>query len=243
MRKGRWVFGAALLMAASVAALAGLRTVTYKVEGMSTAAQAQKLESAVKGVPGVLDTAADPGAKVLIVRYDGAKCSVADIGDAALNAGFSVVPVVPGKGQPGQGKAKTASAMTEFQQVMQQCGEFIEKDRFGVVRNLMPAMKLRRDALLSAQKQAAALTKQGTGAGSPYALAQELSKAVDELAAAGEARDKARVESLFPKVKKSYHALAKAENFDEAVSAEEPVDKKPKSIQEELKEKIQELMK
>ena len=74
-------------------------------------------------------------------------------------------------------------------------------------------------------------------------LERALQLEVDNDAFYGEARDKARVESLFPKVKKSYHALAKAENFDEAVSAEEPVDKKPKSIQEELKEKIQELMK
>ena len=242
MRKARFVCAAALLLAAGVATLAAVRTVTYKVEEM-TPAQAQKLEAAVKAVPGVLDTAADPGARVLIVRYDAAKCSVVDIGEAGLNAGFSMVPVTPGKGGAAQGKAKTTSAMTDFQQVMQQCGEFIEKDRFGIVRNLMPAMKLRRDTLLSAEKQAASILKRGTGAESPYALTQQLSRSVDELAAAAEARDRARVQSLFPKVKKSYHALAKAENFDEAVSTPEPVDQKPKSIQDELKEKIQELMK
>jgi copper chaperone CopZ len=241
MRKRIPIAAAALLLAVGIAAASTVRTVTYRVEEMNSAGQAQKLEAAVKAVPGVLETAADPSARLLIVRYDRARCSVVDIGEAGLDAGFTMNPVTSGKGQGGQGKAKTTSALMDFQQVMQQTHEFIQKDRYGIVRNLMPAMKLRSDALLAAEKQAAGY--KSAGGQNPYYLAQQLSKAVNDLAAAADAKDKGRVDSLFPRVKQAYHALAKAENFDDQVATPEPVGEKPKSIEQELKEKLQELTK
>lgn len=61
------------------------------VEGMSCGHCKNAVEKAVRGLPGVLAAEVDLGAKKLVVEFDGAKSSLADIKNAIEEAGYDVV--------------------------------------------------------------------------------------------------------------------------------------------------------
>jgi trehalose/maltose hydrolase-like predicted phosphorylase len=111
---------------------------------------------------------------------------------------------------------KAKVVLTDFAQVQNQTLEFIEKDRYGIVRNLAQAMKVRRDAVLSFEK-ATAPTRRAAGQANTLQLAQNLSAAVDKFVTAAEARDKAAAKGTFRAVAQSFKALADARNFDDLV--------------------------
>jgi len=148
------------------------------------------------------------------------------------NAGFTLSPV-EGVGQAGQApKAKMRTVLMDFQQVLGQTKEFLDKDRYGIVRNLAPAMKLRRDEILGFEKT--------SGQANTQQLALALSRQVDRFAAAAEAKDRNAVRADFPEVNKAFKALAEAHSFDDVIAPPVvPVDQQAKgSIEDQLKDYI-----
>lgn len=64
---------------------------TLTVEGMSCGHCKNAVEKAVRGLPGVMSAEVDLGAKKLVVEFDVAKSSLADIKNAIEEAGYEVV--------------------------------------------------------------------------------------------------------------------------------------------------------
>ena len=231
-----------LALALGVASQAAIRTVTLKVESMATREAAQKLTAALKAVPGVQDAAADPSARIAMVRFDSARTSVLDIGDAAAEAGHPATLLTgAAAGNPQAALDRSLENLKDFDQVLAQVREARKDGRYGLVRNLMPALKLRADAVVAGEK-AVARTR-GRSTTNPYDLALALSRSAASLAAAGEARDKPKVDQLLPEVRQAFKKLADARNFDEAVAPAETAAAQPKSLEEQLLEKLKSLAK
>ena len=203
----------------SVAVVAAVKTSAFRVEGMKNDVAVKRVTDAVKSVRGVQDAVGSAGSAILMVRYDNAVATAVDLAEAVGNAGYTLSSVEGAGGQaPKEVNLQKAKAvLSDFAQVQNQTQEFIEKDRYGLVRNLAPAMKLRRDAVLSFEK-AAVTAKPAAGQANTLQLAQNLSAAVDKFAAAAEAKDKAAAKDTFRYVAQSFKALADARNFDDMVA-------------------------
>jgi hypothetical protein len=176
-----------------------------------------------------------------MVRYENAVANALDLEEAVGNVGYTLTSVEGPGGQatkePNLKKAKLV--LTDFAQVQSQTLEFIEKDRYGVVRNLAQAMKVRRDSVLSFEK-ATAPTRLAAGQANTLQLAQNLSIAVDKFVPAAEARDKATAKDTFRGVSQAFKALADARNFDDLVAPPLTTPGQPstQSIQEQLQDYI-----
>lgn len=246
MRGARWlvIFFSLLLC---VAASAAVRTATLRVESMNTRAEADKVSAALKATPGVLEVAADPSAHIVMVRFESSKTTVLDISDASAEAGFPASVLSGGtSGQTVQVTAqRSLDAMKDFDQVLVQTREARQGGRYGLVRNLMPAMKLRCDAVVAAEKASAAAQKRSATGSTSYNLAVSLSNSVASLAAVAEKKDRAKVDQQLPQVKEAFQKLAKANNFDEMVAPAEPAGAQgqQKSLTDQLMEKIKDLAK
>jgi copper chaperone CopZ len=83
----RIAFGA-LLLAGS--ALAAEKSVTVRVAGWHSKGDAFKTEVAVQRVRGVKSAASDYGKKVLVVVYDDAVATPAEVEAAVVEAGYQV---------------------------------------------------------------------------------------------------------------------------------------------------------
>lgn len=81
------IFTAALLML-PVAAMAGERTVTLKVEGMTCASCPYQVQSALRGVSGVKSAEASLATRTAVVTYDDAVTNVAALTKATTDVGF-----------------------------------------------------------------------------------------------------------------------------------------------------------
>ena len=127
----------------------------------------------------------------------------------------------------------------EFAQVLGQTKEFLDKDRYGIVRNLAPAMKLRMDAILTFEKSVAP-DRSPAGQANSLQLAQALSRNVDKFTAAAEARDKGAVNATFPNVDKAFRSLAAARNFDDLMAPPVTAPGQPSkdSIEQQLQDYI-----
>ncbi len=238
---------ACLSLVLCVAASAAIRTATLRVESMTTDAAAQKLTSALKASPGVLDAAADPSSHLVLVRYDSAKTNVLDIGDVAAEAGFPTSVVASGTTTTHGAQAATArstEALKDFDAVLTQTREARKEGRYGLVRNLALAMKVRADAVMSAQKAMGTAARQKTSVGaSTYDLTVALSRAVATFGSAAEARDRAKVDQTLPNVRQAFQKLAQASDFDAQVAPAETAGQQQKSLTDQLMEKIKDLTK
>lgn len=232
VKRACWLGMAGLLL--TVGALAVQRVATFKAESMNTAAAAQKLESELKAVPGVLDTATDPSTRMVMVQFDDTKTSVMDISDAAASGGFSLVGVGAST-QKEMNAAKKASmeVFSDFSLVLDQAREAHAKGRYGLVRNLAPAMKLRQAALADqVGKSGDAKEKQ---------LSSELSTEVAALATAAESKNKPGVDAALPKVRMKFNHLAKLVGYENEVAP--PVQTKPGTPAPSLKDRLMEKIK
>jgi copper chaperone CopZ len=235
------IVAVALALALAVAA-AGVKTTTFRVEGMRTDADVLRVRTALKALPGIQDFAADPRTQLIMVRYDSGRSGVIDIADALDAAGYTLSPYEGtgvGTTVTQESEKKAREVLQDFSVVLAQTKEAIQKERFGLARNLALAMKVRRDAIVSFEKsQVSPRTKQpATG---PYQLALNLSRAVDEFGAAAEGRDKAQVQARFPAVNQDFKALADARKYDDLVAPPEPQTKQDenKSLQQQLEDKV-----
>ena len=225
----------------SCAVMAAVKTSAFRVEGMKNDVAVKRVTDAVKAVRGVQDAVGSASSAVLMVRYDNAIATAVDLAEAAGNAGYTLSSVEGSGAQvtnkPNLQKAKVV--LTDFAAVQNQTLEFIEKDRYGIVRNLAQAMKVRRDAVLSFEK-AAAQTKLAAGQANTLQLAQNLSAAVDKFAAAAEARNKVAAKDTFRAVAQAFKALADARNFDDMVAPPITTSGQPstQSIQDQLQDYI-----
>lgn len=222
----------------SCAVLATVKTSAFRVEGMKNDVAVRRVTDAVKAVRGVQDAVGSASSAVLMVRYDNAVANAIDLSEAVGNAGYTLSPVEGSGGQANKGanQQRAKVVLTDFAAVQNQTLEFIEKDRYGIVRNLAQAMKVRRDAVLSFEKAAA----QTAGQVNTRQLAQNLSAAVDRFAAAAEARDKAAAKDTFRAVAQAFKALADARNFDDLVAPPVTTPGQPstQSIQDQLQDYI-----
>lgn len=237
MRPAQKFLASAFCLLLSVGTLAAVKTAAFRVEGMTTDAAAKRVAAAVKTVPGVQDAVGSPGEAILMVRYDNAKANAFDLAEAVNGVGYTLSPVEwsPSKdpaGTKGASAMKTKTVLTDFAAVLSQTKEFVDKDRYGVVRNLAPAMRLRRDAVMAFEKT--------SGSANAQQLAQSFSREVDRFAAAADARDKAAVQADWGALNKAFKALAEANNFDDVVAPPVvPADQQTKkSIEDQLKDYI-----
>lgn len=216
MRRMGMLLAVAVVLLASGSVLAAVKTSAFRVEGMKNDVAVKRVTEAVKAVRGVQDAVGSASSAVLMVRYDNAVANAIDLSEAVGNAGYTLSPVEGSGGQAPKGAnlQRAKVVLADFAAVQNQTLEFIEKDRYGIVRNLAQAMKVRRDAVLSFEKAAA----QTAGQVNTRQLAQNLSAAVDKFATAAEARDKAAAKDTFRAVAQSFKALADARNFDDLVA-------------------------
>ncbi|MBQ7280005.1 MAG: heavy-metal-associated domain-containing protein [Bacteroidales bacterium] len=63
---------------------------TYKVEGMACEHCKARVESVLRAIDGVVGAVADVGAKNVVVEYDAAKVSPADLKEAVEDAGYGM---------------------------------------------------------------------------------------------------------------------------------------------------------
>jgi len=89
-QKMKHLIGAGLisLLLGSTAAFAAEQTVKLNVEGMSCASCPYQVESALKGVNGVISAKASLEEKSAVVKYDDAKTDIAALTKATEDAGF-----------------------------------------------------------------------------------------------------------------------------------------------------------
>jgi hypothetical protein len=232
MRRAGMLFAVVIALLASMATFAVVKTSAFRVDGMTDDVAVRHVVAGVKTVRGVQDAVGSASSAILMVRYDNAVTTAVDISEAVANAGFTLSPV-EGVGQVGQApNAKMRAVLLDFQQVLSQTKEFLDKDRYGIVRNLAPAMRLRRDGILGFEKS--------SGQGNTQQLALTLSRQVDRFAAAAEARDRNAVRADFPEVNKAFKALAEAHSFDDLVAPPVvPADQQAKkSIEQQLEDYV-----
>jgi copper chaperone CopZ len=241
MRRAGTTLIVAVAWLVSCAVLATVKTSAFRVEGMNNEVAVKRVTDSVRAVRGVQEAVASASSAILMVRYDNAVVSAVDLAEAVGNAGYTLGSVEGSGGQapkdPNLQKAKVV--LTDFAQVQNQTLEFIEKDRYGLVRNLAQAMKVRRDAVLSFEKTTAP-TRRTAGQANTLQLAQNLSAAVDKFVTAAEARDKAAAKDTFRGVSQTFKALADARNFDDLVAPPVTTAGQPstQSIQEQLQDYI-----
>jgi copper chaperone CopZ len=246
MKRNRVMLVSLLALAVALAPWAAVKTSAFHVDGMKNDVAAKRVTDAVKALPGVQDAVADPANGILMVRYESTKVSSVDLAQAADGAGYSLGAVETGAAVSPAGKEtadhKAKAVLTDFAQVYIQASEFVDKDRYGIVRNLAPAMKLRRDAVVNFEKGDLSSKAKGSATG-PYQLAQGLSKAVDDFAASAELKDKAQMKAKLPAVKQAFKALADARNFEELVAPSVAVKEKAgeTSLQDLMKDYVNKL--
>jgi copper chaperone CopZ len=84
------LFGLAILLCASGAALAEAKTETLKVSGWKCDKCPPKTAAKVQAVSGVQSATADRAKGELVVTYDDSKAKRADLEKAVADSGFSV---------------------------------------------------------------------------------------------------------------------------------------------------------
>ncbi len=232
IKRAYWLGLAGLLL--TMGALGAQRIATFKAESMDTAAAAQKLESVLKAVPGVLDTATDPSSRVVMVQFDDTKTSVMNISDAAASGGFSLVTMgASTKKEMNAAKKASMEAFSDFSLVLDQTREAHAKGRYGLVRNLAPAMKLRQAALADQASR--------SGNAKEQQLSSELSTEVAALVTAAESKNKPGVDAALPKVRMKFNHLAKVAGYENEVAP--PVQTQPGSPAPSLKDQLMEKIK
>ncbi|MGC8732959.1 MAG: hypothetical protein ACP5RC_11995 [Halothiobacillaceae bacterium] len=169
-----------------------------------------------------------------MVQFDDTKTSVMDISDAAASGGFSLVGVgASTKKEMSAGKKASMEAFSDFSLVLDQAREAHAKGRYGLVRNLAPAMKLRQAALAD--------QVQRSGDAKERQLSSELSADVAALATAAESKDKPGVDAALPKVRMKFNHLAKLAGYENALA--QPVQTQPGSPAPSLKDRLMEKVK
>ena len=226
MKSKIWSVGLLLLLVA-VSTLALVKTTAFKVEGMNSEAAFQKVKGALVKTSGIQEVVGDPKAEVVMVRFDTGRANIMDIEDAVDSAGFTLGDIntkqVGKDQQPPEARRQTRLAFTDFNQVLNQTREALKEERYGLVRNLALAMKVRKDNILALQKKAAPpmdKKKKAAPAIPPAELAlnQEFSRSVDGFCTAADARDKEKVNETLPDVRRSFRKLAEAKNFGDYFS-------------------------
>ncbi len=84
------LFGLAITLCASTAALAEAKTETIKVSGWYCAKCPAKTEAKLKALNGVESATTDREKGEVVVKYDDAKAKHADLEKAVADSGFSV---------------------------------------------------------------------------------------------------------------------------------------------------------
>ncbi len=84
------IAGSLLAASLSLGAFAAEKTETIKVSGWHCGGCAARTESALKDVKGVESASADKAKKHVVVKYDDAKVSRADLEKAIIDSGFTV---------------------------------------------------------------------------------------------------------------------------------------------------------
>jgi len=84
------LFGLAITLCASTAALAEAKTETIKVGGWHCAKCPAKTEAKLKALNGVESATTDREKGEVVVKYDDAKAKHADLEKAVADSGFSV---------------------------------------------------------------------------------------------------------------------------------------------------------
>jgi copper chaperone CopZ len=84
------LFGLAIALCASSAALAEAKTETIKVSGWKCDKCPPKTAAKVKALPGVESATADRAQGQIVVKYDDSKAKRADLEKAVADSGFAV---------------------------------------------------------------------------------------------------------------------------------------------------------
>ena len=248
MRKGL-VLVSLVAMAVGLTVFGSVQTGVFRVDGMDTDEDMRRVSASLKRTPGVVDALGDYRSQVVIVKYDDAKVRARDLYEAVDIAGFSLSPLDSPTGSQGTPvKNKTAKVLADFNSALSQTRTALEKEKYGLVRNLALALKVRRDAVTGLVKTAPPVKKGKTAepglVGGANSATQQLSKAVDAFAAAAEARNKAQVKDLFPTVKKAFRNVVEAYDLDAMIAAPtgtgtrtgKEAPQPEKSLEEQLKE-------
>jgi copper chaperone CopZ len=222
------VLMATVFLMVGVLASAAVRTAAFRVDGMNSEDEVRRVTTSLKKTPGVSDAVGDSKSQVVMVKYDDAKAKAADLAEAVDIAGFTLAPL-ESKDPKEAENAKAAAAMGDFNSVLGHTRQAMEKDRYGLVRNLALAMKVRKDAVVALTKPAPPKPKGKPVAPPPSAaLGQKFSKAVDDFAAAAESRDKVKANALFPPVKQTFRKLVDSYDLDSLLAAPTAVSAAPK---------------
>lgn len=250
MKLSRFVVGAVFLMAA-LAASAAVQTAAFRVDGMDSEDDVRRVTASLKRTPGVSDAVGDAKSQVVMVRYEDTKVRAKDLAEAVDIAGFTLSPLDAQGGAKNPEQARIAKVLGDFNSALGQTRGALDKDRFGLARNLALAMRVRRDAVVALAKAPAPKVAKGKHAkpapmGPNEALTLDLSKAVDAFTAATEAREKVRAKELFTPVKRAFRKVVEAYNLDEmiVITPPQPRDEKStkqapqpeKSLQDQMRE-------
>lgn len=239
---------AAVCMMVALAASAAVQTGAFRVDGMDNDEDVRRVATSLKRTPGVIDAIGDAKSQVVLVKYEDSKARARDLYEAVDIAGFTLSPLDSQTGSGDAVKGRTSKALADFNSALSQTRTALDKEKYGLVRNLALALKVRRDAVTALVKTAPATKKGKTVApglvGSANTATQQLSKAVDAFAAAAEARNKAQVKELFPTVKKSFRNVVEAYDLDSMIAAptgtatqkEKTAPVPEKSLEDQLKE-------
>jgi copper chaperone CopZ len=215
----RKVLVAAVFLMVAVLASAAVRTAAFRVDGMNTEDEVRRVTTSLKKTPGVSDAVGDPKSQVVMVRYEDTKAKAADLTEAVDIAGFTLTPLETKNPRESE-NTRAAKAIGDFNSVLGHTRQALEQNRYGLVRNLALAMKVRKDALVALSAPAPPKSKgKPPTPPSGNALGQQFSKAVEDFAAAAEALDEAQVNALFPPVKRSFRKLADSYDLDSLLAA------------------------
>ena len=84
------LFGLAITLCASAAAMAEVKTESIKVSGWKCDKGPPKTAASMKALKGVKSATADRGKGEVVVKYDDSKTNRADLEKAVADSGFSV---------------------------------------------------------------------------------------------------------------------------------------------------------
>ncbi len=208
-------FVIAALVLVSLGALAAEVT-TLKLKGVHCPMGARAVEKSLASVPGVTGAKVDLKKAEAEVTYDENKTGVDALVAAVRKSGYEA-EAAESHGCPLVGDR----AVDDFHKVLHKMHTAVRDGKESMLKDYLPEMKAKRDALVRAFGQMAkhAGTKaERKSAGAREAMAATLSRSVDALDSAVNGKARPAVEKAFEKVHEDFYKILGALNSQKAAS-------------------------
>lgn len=209
MRKS---FVVAALVLISLGALAAEVT-TLKLKGVHCAMGARAVEKALKGAPGVVEARVDLEKAEAEVTFDEKKTGVDALVAAVKRSGYEA-EAAESHGCPLVGHR----AVDDFHKVLHKMHTAVRDGKASMLKDYLPEMKAKRDALVRAFGQMAkhaGTEAEGESARAREAMAATLSRSVDALDSAVNGKARPAVDKAFEKVHEDFYKILGALNVQE----------------------------